>query len=184
MNNSIWINDVVLPSFPKLETDLKTDILIIGGGLAGILCAWKLHQAGIDYALVEANTLMSGVSQNTTAKLTSQHGLLYHKLLGRFGSEIALKYYLANENAIKQYREITNVIDCSFETQDNYIYTLQNPKKLDKEWYALQQLGIPCTRYDQLDLPFPVAFGMKKELIFSTVALMEKCIFRSIAFTI
>lgn len=157
MNNSIWIKDVVFPSFPKLETDLKTDILIIGGGLAGILCAWKLHQAGIDYALVEANTLMSGVSQNTTAKLTSQHGFLYHKLLGRFGSELSLKYYLANENAIKQYRETAKAINCNFEIQDNFIYTLQNLKKLDKEWHALQQLGIPCARYDQLELPFPVA---------------------------
>lgn len=35
MRQSIWERDVEFPSFPKLEGDIKTDVLVIGGGLCG-----------------------------------------------------------------------------------------------------------------------------------------------------
>ena len=62
-------------------------MLIIGGGLAGILCAYRLAQTGIDYILIEADTVANGVTRNTTAKITSQHGLIYNKLLKRFDED-------------------------------------------------------------------------------------------------
>ena len=37
---SIWQKTAELPTFPALEKDIKTDVLIIGGGLAGILTAY------------------------------------------------------------------------------------------------------------------------------------------------
>ena len=157
MNESIWAKNADLPAFPKLENDLKTDVLIVGGGMAGILTAWKLQQAGIDYVLVEADSIMNGVSRNTTAKLTSQHGFVYQKLLRRFGPEKAKQYYLANEDALKAYKTLSQTIDCEYETRDNFIYTLNNPQKLEKEWDALQQMGIPCSCHDSSDLPFPAA---------------------------
>lgn len=52
--DSIWRNNVELPHFPTLEGNQKTDILIIGGGLAGILCVYFLKEAGVDYVLLEA----------------------------------------------------------------------------------------------------------------------------------
>ena len=103
MENSIWTNDAALPVFPKLEESIKTDIAILGGGLAGILCAWQLHQAGIDCALIEADRICHGVTRNTTAKITSQHGLIYKQLLRRFGAESARLYFDANQDALAQY---------------------------------------------------------------------------------
>ena len=57
MRQSIWERDVEFPSFPKLEGDIKTDVLVIGGGLCGVLCAWFLKQAGVDYVLVEGDAV-------------------------------------------------------------------------------------------------------------------------------
>ena len=74
--DSIWIQTARLPEFNPLRSDLKTDVLIIGGGMAGLLCAYRLAQAGVDYALVEANRIGCGITKNTTAKITSQHGLI------------------------------------------------------------------------------------------------------------
>ena len=92
MKHSIWSKTADLPTFEPLPGDISTDILIIGGGMAGILCAHLLQQAGVDCLLVEAAWLCSGITKNTTAKLTSQHGLIYHKLLCRFGIEQAKLY--------------------------------------------------------------------------------------------
>ena len=71
--DSVWTISAQLPSFEPLHTDIKTDVLIIGGGLAGLLCAWRLKQACVDVALVEADTICSGITKNTAAKITSQH---------------------------------------------------------------------------------------------------------------
>ena len=73
--DSVWTISAQLLSFEPLKEDIKTDVLIIGGGLAGLLCAWRLKQAGVNVALVEADTICSGITKNTTAKITSQHGL-------------------------------------------------------------------------------------------------------------
>ena len=79
--DSLWTQFSSLPQFPKLEKDIKTEVLIIGGGIAGILTAYQLAQEGIDYVLVEKNRICSGVTCNTTAKITCQHGLIYHNIL-------------------------------------------------------------------------------------------------------
>ena len=83
MRNSIWSNDTKISEKEALSKDIKTDVLIIGGGLCGILCAYFLHKKGIDYVLVEGDTIASGITKNTTAKITSQHGLVYTDLIIR-----------------------------------------------------------------------------------------------------
>ena len=68
---SIWTESVQLPRFESLTQDTKTDVLVIGGGIAGLLCAYFLEQAGVSYALVEADRICNGITKNTTAKITS-----------------------------------------------------------------------------------------------------------------
>ena len=43
--DAIWTKTVQMPRFNELEKDISTDVLIIGGGMAGILCAYKLKEA-------------------------------------------------------------------------------------------------------------------------------------------
>lgn len=157
MNNAVWADNAALPVFDSLKHDLKTDILIIGGGLAGILCAYLLDRAGADYALIEADTLCAGVSRNTTAKITSQHGLIYHKLIREFGPERAKWYWKVNELALDRYRQLCRDIPCDFEQRDSYVYALSTPDKLEKELKALDRLQIPGEFHSKLPLPFPVS---------------------------
>lgn len=157
MTDSIWGADVKLPRFSQLEGNLSTDVLVIGGGLAGLLCAWNLHRAGIDCALIEENRLMEGVSGRTTAKLTSQHGLIYGKLLKKFGPEKARLYWQANQDAIAEFSYLAREADFDFEPQNSYIYATGETKKLEQEMAAYEQLGIPARWEKSLPLPFSVS---------------------------
>ena len=100
--SSVWTPTANRPKFPPLEGDLNTDVLIIGGGIAGLLCAHRLRQAGADCVLLEAKELCSGATVNTTAKITVQHGLIYDRLLRTFGAEKARLYLKANLAALEQ----------------------------------------------------------------------------------
>lgn len=158
---SIWSDTVTLPTFEPLNQDIKTDVLIIGGGITGILCAYMLEQAHVDYVLVEAKEICSGVTENTTAKITSQHGMIYHKMLKRFGTEKTRLYLDSNEKALAEYRKLCQNIACDFETKDNFVYTLSNREKLEQELEALHELQFPAQHVANLPLPFATAGAVK-----------------------
>ncbi len=150
-----------MPEFPRLEQDLKTDVLVIGGGLAGILCAHRLAQDGVDYALIEADRIMGGISRNTTAKITSQHGLIYGKLIREFGTDTARLYWEANEAALGQYQKLAQSMDCDFETKDSYVYSLNSLNALEAELSALEQIRIPASFTEAPHLPFHTAGAIR-----------------------
>lgn len=103
---SIWTQSASLPPRPALDHDLETDVVVIGAGMAGVLTAWFLQQRGLDVVVLEANRVGSGQTQNTTAKITAQHGLTYRKLIETFGLQKAAQYAKASWKAIADYRSI------------------------------------------------------------------------------
>ncbi|WP_295762250.1 FAD-dependent oxidoreductase [uncultured Oscillibacter sp.] len=159
--DSIWTKTAQLPEFEPLTGDLRTGVLIVGGGMAGLLCAYWLAQAGVDYALVEADRICRGTTKNTTAKITSQHGLIYARLLREFGAEKARLYLEANQAALERYRTLCRGIDCDFEERDAYVYSLTDRRKLDRELEALSRLGFPAELVPDPPLPFPTAGAVK-----------------------
>lgn len=156
MLESVWANDVKLPEFESLQGDAKTDVLIVGGGMAGLLIAHKLTQGGVDNLLIEADRICHGVTRNTTAKITSQHSLVYDKLAKMFDDDTAKVYYQANQDAIGQFRQLCKDIPCDFLEQSAYVYTKAPSKTFDKEMQTLQRLGIPFAQTKDTQLPFPV----------------------------
>ena len=154
--DSIWTKTVTMPSFPALEGDIKTDVLIIGGGMAGILCAHFLQEQGVDYVLAEGREICSGVTKNTTAKITSQHGLIYQKIAKQRGMEMAAMYLGANQAAVRAYGELAKEIDCDFERKTNYVYSLKSRKKLEKEAKILTKIGFDNIFAEYTELPFRV----------------------------
>ncbi len=161
LKKSVWTDTASLPKFPSLDKDIKTDVLIIGGGLCGILCAYQLEEAGIDYILVEGSKIVSGVTKNTTAKITSQHGIIYNKLIESFGKEKAKMYLDINELALSKYRTLCKDIDCDFEEKDAYTYSLNDRAKIEKEVGSLNSLGFNAEFKDKTELPFPISGAVK-----------------------
>lgn len=158
---SLWENNKKTNKFPTLGGDVKTDVLIIGGGLTGILTAYMLKKLGIDYVLVEAKNIFSGVSLNTSAKITAQHGLIYNKLIKQFGTEKAKLYLEANLNAIKNYSILCRDIDCEFKEENAYVYSLNNIKKLEEEMCALESLEYKAEFLNHIALPLPIVGAIR-----------------------
>lgn len=154
MGKSLWEESIVLPEFKELKGDKKTDVLIIGGGLCGILCAYFLRQRGVDYILVEGDTIASGITKNTTAKITSQHGIIYRKLILDFGFDMAKMYLNANQDAIREYENLCKKIDCDFNKKNAYTYSVRDRQKIENEVKAVNSLGFSAEFCENLELPF------------------------------
>ena len=120
---SVWTQTAELPRFPALKGDLKTEVLIIGGGAAGLLCAYFLEQEGVDYALVEADRICGGITKNTTAKVTAQHGDKYRQLLASLGAETAGQYAAAQRQAVEDYEALIRRagIRCGWERRSSWL---------------------------------------------------------------
>ncbi len=158
---SLWRKTARLPHFAPLEGDAETEVLIVGGGLTGVLCAYFLERAGVDYLLLEAAELCGGITQNTTAKITSQHGLLYDRLIRTAGLEAARAYLEANQAALAQYRVLCRGIDCAFQAQDNFVYALERRDRLEREAEAVRRLGFPAELVIKVPLPVPAVGAVR-----------------------
>lgn len=148
-------------SFSPLKFDIECDVLIIGGGIAGILCAYELKNRGIKYVLVESGKIANKTTANTTAKITSLHGFIYGRLLKEFDRDFARLYYEANEEAIKKYKELSKVVHCDFKERSSYIYSFYDRKKLENEFSAIEKIGIKANLINDLKLPFETVGGIE-----------------------
>lgn len=164
---SLWKATTTIPQRSPLPGDITVPNVVIGAGMAGILTAWFLQRRGMEVIVLEANTIGSGQTGNTTAKITSQHGLFYAKKIKQVGERKTRMYAVANERAIATYEKIIREekISCDFQKKSAYLYTLceQGILPLQQEMRAAQSLGIDATWAGVeafKDIPFAVAGGV------------------------
>lgn len=155
---SIWSESCKFYDRNILDSDIKVDIAVIGAGMAGVLTAFMLKERGFDVVVIEANEIAGGATKNTTAKITSQHRLIYNKLINNFGVEKANQYAVSNQLAIEKYAEIIKRkdIECEFERKPAYVYSLDNLKEIEEEVKATNKLGINSKFTDKTTLPFDI----------------------------
>lgn len=153
---SLWSETCDIENREGLPRDCSTEVVVIGAGLLGILTAYMLQSNGIDTIVVEADRVGSGVTGNTTAKVTSQHNLVYHNLIKGFGMEKAEQYAMANEWAIENYKRLVDKkeIDCDWEDQPAYLYTLEEEHVaiVEAEAEAAKTLGIHASLLKEAEL--------------------------------
>ncbi len=155
---SVWSKGTVMPEFAKLNENIESEAVVVGGGLAGLLTAYRLKEKGVDTVVLEGEKICSGQTKNTTAKITCQHGLIYDRLINAFGEEKARLYARANSKAIDEFENIVlrESIHCSFERKPSYLYTSADVQAIEKEYEAAKKLGIDSYMTDGMPLPVKI----------------------------
>lgn len=155
---SLWIKTQkeILENSKKLEGKEECDVCIIGGGITGITTAYYLSKAGKNVIILEKDKVAYKTTGNTTAKITSQHGLFYKYLIDNFGKEYASTYYNANQEAIENIAKIIKEenIKCDFERQDAYVFTRNQEeiKKIKDEVQAVKEIKGKAEFVEKIEL--------------------------------
>lgn len=175
----LWRENMSLPTFEAMKEDTTTEVAVVGGGITGITTAYLLAKAGKKVTLIEADELLNGTTGHTTAKVTAQHGLIYHELLKHFGEEEASLYYQAQMSAMQSMEEWIDKyqIDCNWVKEDAYLFatTKKGAHKLENEYEAYQKLGIPGGMIDALpfDMEATKALSMKNQARFHPIKYLS-----------
>ncbi|MDF2985065.1 MAG: dependent oxidoreductase [Eubacterium sp.] len=157
---SYWIATTPTTNYPALSENIKTDILIVGGGITGLTNAYLLKKEGFDVVVIDSGRITMSTSSHTTAKITSLHDLKYSSLIKQIGTDGAKKYGEINETAITMIEDVIkeNNISCDFSRQPNYVYTREDNylQKIEDEVKNAEALGLPATFETSLELPYSV----------------------------
>ena len=173
INKSVWQGE--RKEYPKLKGDIKREIVVIGGGIAGFLTAFKLAEAGQEVTLIEADRLFSGTTGKTTAKITLNQGTVYSELYERYGKETAALYYNAQAEGMRGFAELVKKynIDCDWRETVSYIYSCGGKSDLDKTYAVLKNLGANCKLENNLPhLNANIALKVSGQYLFDPIKFL------------
>ncbi len=178
--NSLWLtNSKIFENNINNKNDIESDVCIIGAGIFGITCAYYLTNLGFKVTVLEKDLVGSKTTGHTTGKITSQHGLFYRYLTDSYDKKFAKDYLDANEEAIKNIKDIidTEKIKCDFEYQNNYVYATTDTEleALKLEQQALDDIGFNSDFVTKTGLPFEVqgALCFKNQAQFNSIKYLN-----------
>ncbi|HEX7076728.1 MAG TPA: FAD-dependent oxidoreductase [Hyphomicrobiaceae bacterium] len=159
---------VVAPetSYPPLQGKHAVDIAVIGGGIVGLTAALQIAKAGRSVAVVEALRVGRQVTGRSTAKITTQHRLIYDHLIRTVGREKAQLYADANRKGAEFIESCINefAIPCDFERRSAITWIEADKEGLadiEAEAEAALSLGLPADVLDRAPLPFATGGGLR-----------------------
>lgn len=164
-NTSYWIATSEDEDRPALTSDAEVDLVVIGGGITGLTAAVLAARGGARVMVLEARRLAMGTTGNTTAKVTTLHGLVYSELQERLGLDTARAYADLNRLGLAQVRTLTAElgIDCDLTEMDAVTYTEQADRRgeIEREVDVATSLGFAASYGETVSLPYPVAGAIR-----------------------
>ena len=160
-NESCWIASAPKTDFPSLTGLHECDAVVVGARIVGLTAALTLCEAGKSVVVLEARRVGMQVTGRSTAKITTQHSLIYRYLIDAGGQDIAAAYADANRAAVERIRTWIETlgIACDYERKPAYAYTCdpQRVVSIREEAEAARILGFDAQILDRAPLPFPTA---------------------------
>lgn len=175
--NSIWLDTVTMKEFESLSSDLSVDILVIGGGITGLLCAYELKNRGYDCVVVERDKIASKTTKDTTAFITAQHEKLYQDILNEKGFKAAKEYLDINLKALKKYKDLSLKYDIDYQECKSVLFDMDDTYIIRKEKATLEILGYdPILVIDSpLNIPFSLGIAFENQATINPMKLV-KCL--------
>lgn len=155
---SIWIDKVKDKVLPSLKEDIECDILVLGGGIAGLSTLYNLKDTNKKIVLIDKDKCGLGVTSNNTGKLTYMQGLIYHKLEDNYNSKVAKLYLDSQKEAIDTILKIIkdNNIDCDLVKTKAYVFSNDNEvEEFDREIKFYKENNIKYKVLSSLPIEYP-----------------------------
>ena len=164
-NRSIWKENVKNIALSSLNKDIKCDILIIGGGVAGLSTAYFLSNSNKNIVLIDKDKCAEGASSKNTGKLTFVQELVYNKLVKNYSNQVAKFYLESQKEAISLAIDIINKndIECNLFKQDSYVFINKDSdtNKLESEISFYKKNNIDCEKVNELPMNFSIKTGIR-----------------------
>lgn len=159
---SVWQREQ--RDYPRLQGEIERDIVVIGGGIAGFLAAFRLAEAGLDVTLLEADRLFSGTTGKTTAKISRNQGTIYADLALRYGTQTAALYYAAQDEGQRGFLSLIEryAIECDLRQTDSFVFSQGTRSALEYQAELLRSWKVSCKRSDSLQ-PFQADCALQVE---------------------
>lgn len=161
--------------YPTLEGTVEADVVVVGGGISGIMCAWHLAGAGLSVVLLEKNRIASGDTGFTTGFLLRAPDTSIAALEKRYGAVFVKQLFEASAMAQRTVRDLVRGrrIDCGFSDADAYYSSYQaGDAALKEEWKAISAAEPRAAFISGKGLPAPGA-GMAEAVRFSGEAQFD-----------
>ena len=174
---SIWNIDKEKRNIKRLNSDKSVDILIIGGGLTGLNCAYYLMNKK-NICVVDANIIGHGVTLNSTAKINYFQDTIYTKIIKATSYDKAVSYLYSQRYATKLLVDIIKKekINCNLEKVSSYVFanTKSQINTLDSEVKFLRRNNIEVIE-DKLPLNIKTfkSYYVSDTYVFNPIKYLE-----------
>lgn len=157
------INNV--KSFPALEEDISTDVVIVGGGITGALCAYYFMKNNINTTIIEKSKITHGSTSITTSLLQYELDDQIIDLEKDFNLNQVMSGYNFSKKALSELNNIINQLnlDCDYKARDCLLYTNDKNKteKLKYEYEKRKENGFEVKFITNDTSDFDFSFGIE-----------------------
>jgi len=162
---SLWLDTAPPVDFPVLTGDLRVDVAVLGGGIAGLSTALLLKRRGARVAVLEAARVGRGVTGCTTAKVSALQATVYSQIRGRHGADTAATYAEASLAGVERLGELAAEVapDAELERRPAFTYAPGERERssVEEEAEAAREAGLPVQLVDGPDVPYPVSGAVR-----------------------
>ncbi|PDT83803.1 FAD-dependent oxidoreductase [Sinorhizobium sp. BJ1] len=162
---SCWVAGAGPTGYAALGGSIHAETVVVGGGIVGLTAALRLCEAGRSVILVEALEIGGQVTGRSTAKITTQHALIYRHLIDTLDVATARSYAEANSAGAALIKDWVRdyAIACDLEPKDAYTYatSAEAREAIAAEAEAARQVGLEAQVLDRAPLPFETTGALR-----------------------
>lgn len=167
--NPYWLINSGLPyKYPKLEASIKTDVVIIGGGISGSLTAYYLANAGVKSIVVDARTIGLGSTCASTALLQYELDIPLSELTNLIGWNVAERSYKLCSDVIDTLKDISKTLKFDhFQNQESLYFAAykKDQRLIAAEYASRKKAGFDVKLLDENDIKKKFGFDAPSAIL-------------------